>query len=71
MKFDAEELYNIAISEYEEADFILDGADGFSQREGLSYWAAESADEEYESEEDVREEIRRYIKEEKSMEYSF
>lgn len=71
MKFDAEELYNIAISEYKAADFILDGADGFSQREGLSYWATESINEEYESEEDVREEIRRYIKEEKSMKYSF
>ena len=67
MKFDAEELFDIAISEYRDADFVIDGAAGFSQREGLMYWAEESSDEEYESEEEVREEIRRYIKEEKAM----
>lgn len=69
MKFDAEELFDIAISEYRNAEFILDGVDGFYQREGLMCWAEESADEEYESEEEVREEIRKYIKEEKAMKY--
>ena len=69
MKFDFETLYNIAIREYREADFLLDGAKGFSQREGITEWAYYSSKEEYASEEEVVDELKKYIKEEKEYEY--
>ena len=68
MRFDCEELFDIAIREYREADFLKDGAEGFSQREGLRAWAYESEDCDYEDEKEVVDEIKRYIKEEKSFE---
>jgi hypothetical protein len=67
MKFTYEELYEMAISEYAMADFLLDGEAGFSQREGLRGWAFLSEEDEYDSEEQVRQEIRQYIKEDKLM----
>lgn len=68
MKFDCEELFDIAIREYREADFIKSGAEGFSQREGIMAWAEESQDCEYSSEQEVVDEIRFFINEEKSFE---
>lgn len=65
MKFSAERLFAIAQEEYRQADFLPDGADYFTWKEGVGQWAAESAADEYESEDDVREEIRSYIAEEK------
>lgn len=70
MKFTAEELMNIALYEYEKAKFRKDGAAGFSQREGIAAWADASTEDDYESEEEVREEIRRFIAEEKAAEIS-
>lgn len=68
MKFTAEELMNIAMFEYNEAKFLKDGAAGFAQREGIAAWADASTEDDYESEEEVREEIRRFIAEEKNAE---
>lgn len=68
MRFNCEELFDIAIREYREADFIKDGAEGFSQREGLKAWACESENCDYEDEQEVVDEIRFFIKEEKSFE---
>lgn len=70
MRFTAEDLKNIALFEYEAANFLKDGAAGFAQREGIAAWADASAEEDYESEEEIREEIRRFIAEEKTYELS-
>ena len=45
MKFDANELYEIAIKVYREEDFLFEGERGYSQREGIGEWAYESAKE--------------------------
>ena len=57
MKFDAETLFEIAQEEYRKAGRI-------ATAEGAGQWAAYSAEEEYESEEEVREELRGYIADE-------
>ena len=67
MKFKAEKLFEIAIEEYRNAGF--DTFEDYTLREGIGNWACESADDEYGSEEDVREEIMGYIEEDKSMKH--
>ena len=59
--FTAEELYDIAAEEYKKAGMDFNG-------EGAGQWAALSAErDEFHTEEEVREEIRSFIEEEKSM----
>lgn len=67
MIFTVEELFEIAHDEYMAADFLPERGSlaYFSWKEGVSAWAVASSDEQYESEEEVREELRKYIKEEK------
>lgn len=67
MEFTVEELFEIARSEYMNADFVPEvGSPAYiTWKEGVLAWAVASSDEQYESEEEVREELRRYIKEEK------
>ena len=65
MKFSIERLYEIAKEEYTAADFLPGGTNFYTWKEGVGNWAYYSAQQEYESEEEVREEIRGYIVEEK------
>ena len=65
MKFSSERLYEIAKEEYATADFLPEGTNFHTWKEGVGNWAYYSAQQEYESEEKVREEIRGYIVEEK------
>ena len=65
MKFSIEKLYEIAKEEYAAADFLPEGTDFHIWKEGVGNWAYYSAQQEYDSEEEVREEIRGYIVEEK------
>lgn len=69
MKFTEEELYNIAYNEYEKAEFLpkRNSAKWYSWNEGIKEWAYYSSEEEYETEESVREELKKYIEEEKIM----
>ena len=65
MKFSIEKLYEIAKEEYATADFLPEGTDFHIWKEGVGNWAHYSAQQEYDSEKEVREEIRGYIVEEK------
>ena len=65
MKFSIERLYEIAQEEYTTANFLPEGTDFHTWKEGVGNWAYYSAQQEYNSEEEVREEIRGYIVEEK------
>ena len=65
MKFSSERLYEIAKEEYTAADFLPEGTEFHTWKEGVGNWAYYSAQQEYDSEEDVREELRGYIAEEK------
>lgn len=58
MQFTAEELFDIAKEEYAAAGLE-------ATAEGAGNWAHYSADDEYADEDEVREELRGYIKEEK------
>ena len=65
MKFSIARLYEIAEEEYAAADFLPEGTNFYIWKEGVGNWAHYSALQEYASEEDVREELRGYIVEEK------
>ena len=65
MKFSIERLYEIAKEEYAAADFLPEGTEFHTWKEGVGNWAYYSAQQEYDSEEEVRDEIRGYIVEEK------
>ena len=65
MKFSIEKLYEIAEEEYAAANFIPEGTEFHTWKEGVGNWAYYSAQQEYDSEEEVREEIRGCIVEEK------
>ena len=65
MKFSIERLYEIAKEEYATADFLPEDTEFYTWKEGVGNWAYCSAQQEYDSEEEVREEIRGYIAEEK------
>ena len=65
MKFSSEKLYEIAEEEYAAANFIPKGTEFHTWKEGVGNWAHYSAQQEYTSEEEVRDEIRDYIVEEK------
>ena len=59
--FTADELYEIAAEEYKKAGIDFDA-------EGAGQWAALSAEaDDFHSEDEVREEIRSFIEEEKAM----
>lgn len=60
MKFTAEKLFEIAEEEYSAAGLT-------ATPEGAGTWAMESADQDYEDEAEVREEIRGYIAAEKEV----
>ena len=60
MKFTAERLFEIAEEEYSAAGLT-------ATPEGAGTWAMESADQDYEDEAEVREEIRGYIAAEKEV----
>ena len=59
--FTAEELFEIAAEEYKKAGIDFDG-EGAGQ---WAYWSAENDD--FHSEDEVREELRSFIEEEKAM----
>ena len=65
MRFSIERLYEIAEEEYTSANFIPGGTNFCTWKEGVGNWAYYSAKQEYDSEEEVRDEIRGYIVEEK------
>lgn len=67
MKFDANELYEIAIKVYREEDFLFEGERGYSQREGIGEWAYESAKENYINEQEVIDELKSHFKKEKTF----
>ena len=67
MKFSIKRLYEIAKEEYTTANFLPEGADFYTWKEGVGNWAYYSALQEYASEEEVREEIRGYIVKEKEL----
>ena len=59
--FTAEELFEIAAEEYKKAGIDFEG-------EGAGQWATLSAEnDDFHSEEEAREELRRFIAEEKAM----
>ena len=58
-------MYEIAKEEYATANFLPEDTEFHTQKEGVGNWAYYSAQQEYENEEEVREEIRGYIVEEK------
>ena len=59
--FTAEELFDIAAEEYKKAGMDFNG-------EGAGQWAALSAEnDDFDTEEEAREEIRSFIEEEKAM----
>ena len=59
--FTADELYDIAAEEYKKAGMDFNG-------EGAGQWAALSAErDDFHTEDEVREEIRSFIEEEKAM----
>ena len=62
MKFSIERIYEIAEEEYTTADFLPEGTEFYTWK---GNWAYYSAQQEYENEEEVRDEIRGYIVEEK------
>ena len=65
MKFSIERLYEIAEEEYAAANFIPEGTEFYTWKESVENWADYREIQEYESEEEVREEIRGYIATEK------
>ena len=65
MKFSIERLYEIAEEEYTTANFLPEGTEFYTWKEGVENWADYREIQEYESEEEVREEIRGYIATEK------
>ena len=65
MKFSIKRLYDIAMEEYAIADFLPEGTELYTWKEGVANWADYREIQEYESEEEVREEIRGYIATEK------
>ena len=65
MKFSIERFYEIAEEEYAAANFLPEGTEFYTWKEGVGNWAYYSAQQEYNSEEEVREEIRDYIATEK------
>ena len=65
MKFTIKKLCEIAKEEYTAANFLLDDTNFYTWIEGVGNWAYYSAQQEYTSEEEVREEIRGYIAAEK------
>lgn len=65
MKFSAEDLYEIASEMYRKAGFDLDKV-----REGIAQWAHYSADYEYDSIEEVKEELETLIENDKKMQES-
>ena len=65
MKFSINRLFEIAEEEYATANFLPEGTDFYIWKEGVENWAYDSALQEYDSEEEVREEIRGYIVKEK------
>ena len=65
MKFSINRLFEIAKEEYATANFLPEGTAFYTWKEGVGNWAYYSALQEYASEEEVREEIRGYIAEEK------
>ena len=67
MKFSIARLYAIAKEEYTAANFLPEDTDYFTWKEGVGNWAYYSALQEYDSEEEVREEIRGYIVKEKEL----
>ena len=67
MKFSVKRLYEIAKEEYAAANFLPEDKDFYTWKEGVGNWAYYSALQEYDSEEDVREELRGYIAKEKEL----
>ena len=67
MRLSINRLFEIAKEEYAAADFLPEGTDYFTWKEGVGNWAYYSAQQEYTSEEEVREEIRGYIVKEKEL----
>ena len=67
MKFSIEKLYEIAKEEYATANFLPGDTNFYAWKEGVGDWAYFSALQEYDSEEDIREELRGYIAKEKEM----
>ena len=65
MKFSIKRLYEIAREEYAAANFIPGGTNFHTWKEGVGNWAYYRDHQEYESEEEVREELRGYIVAEK------
>ena len=67
MRLSIDRLFEIAKEEYTPANFLPEGTDFYTWKEGVENWAYYSALQEYDSEEEVREEIRGYIVKEKEM----
>ena len=67
MRFSINRLFEIAKEEYAAADFLPEDTNFYTWKEGVGNWAYYSALQEYDSEEEVREEIRGYIVKEKEM----
>ena len=65
MKFSIERLYEIAREEYAAADFLPEDKEFHTWKESVWNWADYRDHQEYESEEEVREELRGYIVAEK------
>ena len=67
MRLSINRLFEIAKEEYATADFLPEGTDFYTWKAGVGNWAYYSALQEYDSEEEVREELRGYIVKEKEM----
>ena len=65
MRFSINRMYEIAQEEYAAADFLPEDTNFHTWKEGVGNWAYYSDLQECDSEEEVREEIRGYIVEEK------
>ena len=63
-QFTADELYEIALDEYQKAGFHI----GQDKKMGLTQWAYWSAEnDDFHSEDEARADLRRFIEEEKAM----
>ena len=65
MRLSIDRLFEIAKEEYTAANFLPEGTNFYIWKEGIGNWAHYSSQQEYDSEEEVREELRGYIAEEK------
>ena len=65
MKFSIKRLYEIDREEYAAADFLPEDKEFHTWKEGIGNWAYYSAQQEYDSQEEVHEELRGYIVAEK------